>query len=64
MRPYLYRGDKMNIELALKFEARLKGRFAWNAFRNRVEVVQRTPWCNRGMVEHAQPDAARIPGAA
>ena len=44
--PYLYRGDKMNIELALKFDKRLKGRFAWNAFRNRVEVVQRTPWCN------------------
>ena len=44
--PYLYRGEKTNIELALKFEARLRGRFAWNAFRNRVEVVQRTPWCN------------------
>ena len=44
--PYLYRGDKMNIELALKFDGRLKGRFAWNAFRNRVEVVQHTPWCN------------------
>ena len=44
--PYLYRGEKTNIELALKFERRLRGRFAWNAFRSRVEVVQRTPWCN------------------
>jgi DNA polymerase I-like protein with 3'-5' exonuclease and polymerase domains len=40
-----YRGDIPNMMLALQFEPRLKGRFAWNNFRHRVEVIQRTPWC-------------------
>jgi hypothetical protein len=40
-----YRGDIPNMSLALKYEPRLKGCFAWNDFRHRVEVVRRTPWC-------------------
>ena len=42
---YLYRGDKGNIMWALAHESRLAGCFAWNAFRQRVEVIKRTPWC-------------------
>jgi DNA polymerase I-like protein with 3'-5' exonuclease and polymerase domains len=40
-----YRGDIPNISLALEYEPRLKGRFAWNDFRHRTEVVGKTPWC-------------------
>src|SRR6516165_9872431 len=40
-----YRGDIPNISLALRYEPRLKGCFAWNAFRHRVEVTRKTPWC-------------------
>ena len=40
-----YRGDLPNALLALQFEPRLKGCFAWNDFRHRVEVVRKTPWC-------------------
>ena len=40
-----YRGDIPNMLLALKYESRLKGCFAWNDFRHRVEVVRQTPWC-------------------
>ena len=42
---YTYRGDAPNMALALAFEPRLKGRFAWNDFRYRIEVVHKTPWC-------------------
>jgi Virulence-associated protein E len=42
---YTYRGDAPNLSLALAFEPRLKGRFAWNAFRHRIEVIHKTPWC-------------------
>jgi predicted P-loop ATPase len=42
---YTYRGDTPNMALALAFEPRLKGRFAWNAFRHRIEVVKKTQWC-------------------
>jgi hypothetical protein len=42
---YAYRGDLPNALLALQFEPRLNGCFAWNDFRHRVEVVRRTPWC-------------------
>jgi DNA polymerase I-like protein with 3'-5' exonuclease and polymerase domains/predicted P-loop ATPase len=40
-----YRGDIPNMSLALRYEPRLKGCFAWNNFRHRVEVIHRTPWC-------------------
>jgi DNA polymerase I-like protein with 3'-5' exonuclease and polymerase domains len=40
-----YRGDIPNMLLALEYEPRLKGCFAWNDFRHRVEVVRKTPWC-------------------
>ena len=40
-----YRGDIPNMSLALRYEPRLKGCFAWNDFRHRVEVVRKTPWC-------------------
>jgi DNA polymerase I-like protein with 3'-5' exonuclease and polymerase domains len=40
-----YRGDIPNMLLTLKYEPRLKGCFAWNDFRYRVEVVKKTPWC-------------------
>jgi predicted P-loop ATPase len=40
-----YRGDIPNMSLALEHEPRLKGCFAWNDFRHRVEVVRKTPWC-------------------
>jgi predicted P-loop ATPase len=40
-----YRGDAPNLGLALEFEPRLKGCFAWNDFRHRIEVIRRTPWC-------------------
>jgi hypothetical protein len=40
-----YRGDIPNMSVALRYESRLKGCFAWNNFRHRVEVVYRTPWC-------------------
>jgi DNA polymerase I-like protein with 3'-5' exonuclease and polymerase domains len=40
-----YRGDIHNMSLALRNEPRLKGCFAWNDFRHRVEVVRKTPWC-------------------
>jgi DNA polymerase I-like protein with 3'-5' exonuclease and polymerase domains len=40
-----YRGDIPNMSLALKYEPRLKGCFAWNDFRHRVEVTRKTPWC-------------------
>ena len=40
-----YRGDIPNMSVALKYEPRLKGCFAWNDFRHRVEVVRKTPWC-------------------
>ena len=40
-----YRGDIPNLSLALQHEPRLKGCFAWNNFRHRVEVVRKTPWC-------------------
>ena len=33
------------MSLALRYEPRLKGCFAWNDFRHRVEVVRKTPWC-------------------
>ena len=49
----IYRGDIHNMSLALEFEPRLKGRFAWNAFRHRVEVVRKTPWCNADWWETA-----------
>jgi len=42
---FSYRGDIYNMSLALKFESRLKGCFAWNNFRHRVEVIRKTPWC-------------------
>ena len=42
---YNYRGDIHNISLALRYEPRLKGCFAWNDFRHRVEVMRKTPWC-------------------
>jgi DNA polymerase I-like protein with 3'-5' exonuclease and polymerase domains/predicted P-loop ATPase len=42
---HLYRGDIPNLMLALEHEPRLKGCFAWNDFRHRVEVRGRTPWC-------------------
>jgi hypothetical protein len=40
-----YRGDAPNLSLALEFEPRLKGCFAWNDFRHRIEVTRKTPWC-------------------
>jgi hypothetical protein len=40
-----YRGDIPNMSLALRYESRLKGCFAWNNFRHRVEVIRKTPWC-------------------
>jgi hypothetical protein len=40
-----YRGDIPNMSLALRYEPRLKGCFAWNNFRHRVEVIRKTPWC-------------------
>jgi DNA polymerase I-like protein with 3'-5' exonuclease and polymerase domains len=40
-----YRGDIPNMSLALRYEPRLKGCFAWNDFRHRVEVSRKTPWC-------------------
>jgi DNA polymerase I-like protein with 3'-5' exonuclease and polymerase domains/predicted P-loop ATPase len=40
-----YRGDIPNMSLALQYEPRLKGCFAWNDFRYRVEVIRKTPWC-------------------
>jgi hypothetical protein len=40
-----YRGDIPNMLLALKYEPRLKGCFAWNGFRHRTEVVRKMPWC-------------------
>jgi DNA polymerase I-like protein with 3'-5' exonuclease and polymerase domains len=40
-----YPGHIPNMLLALKYEPRLKGCFAWNDFRHRVEVVRKTPWC-------------------
>jgi len=40
-----YRGDLPNALLALQYEPRLSGCFAWNDFRHRVEVIRRTPWC-------------------
>ena len=40
-----YRGDIPNMSLALRYEPRLKGCFAWNDFRHRVEVIRQTPWC-------------------
>jgi DNA polymerase I-like protein with 3'-5' exonuclease and polymerase domains/predicted P-loop ATPase len=40
-----YRGDIPNLKLALQFEQRLKGCFAWNEFRLRDEVTRKTPWC-------------------
>jgi DNA polymerase I-like protein with 3'-5' exonuclease and polymerase domains len=40
-----YRGDAPNMLLALAHESRLKDCFAWNDFRQRVEVIRRTPWC-------------------
>ena len=40
-----YRGDIPNMSLALRYEPRLKGCFAWNDFRHRVEVIRKTPWC-------------------
>ena len=39
------RGDIPNMLLALKYESRLRGCFAWNHFRHRVEVIRKTPWC-------------------
>jgi predicted P-loop ATPase len=42
---YAYRGDAPNLALALEFEPRLKGCFAWNDFRHRIEVIRKTPWC-------------------
>src|SRR5262245_1101026 len=42
---YTYRGDLPNALLALQYEPRLHGCFAWNDFRHRVEVVRKTPWC-------------------
>jgi hypothetical protein len=42
---YSYRGDIPNMSLALRYEPQLKGCFAWNDFRHRVEVVRKTPWC-------------------
>jgi Virulence-associated protein E len=41
-----YRGDLPNALLALQYEPRLSGCFAWNDFRHRVEVIRRTPWCH------------------
>jgi predicted P-loop ATPase len=40
-----YRGDIPNMLLALQYEPRIKGCFAWNDFRHRVEVTRKTPWC-------------------
>src|SRR5262249_8881994 len=40
-----YRGDIPNMSLALTYEPRLRGCFAWNDFRHRVEVIRKTPWC-------------------
>src|SRR5262249_52493334 len=40
-----YRGDIPNVSLALRHEPRLKGGFAWNNFRHRVEVTRKMPWC-------------------
>jgi DNA polymerase I-like protein with 3'-5' exonuclease and polymerase domains len=40
-----YRGDIPNMSLALRYEPSLKGCFAWNDFRHRVEVIRKTPWC-------------------
>ena len=34
------------MSLALRYEPRLKGCFAWNDFRHRVEVIRKTPWCS------------------
>jgi DNA polymerase I-like protein with 3'-5' exonuclease and polymerase domains/predicted P-loop ATPase len=42
---YAYRGDTHNLGLALRCEPRLKGCFAWNDFRHRIEVTRKTPWC-------------------
>jgi predicted P-loop ATPase len=42
---YAYRGDIHNMSLALERDPLLKGCFAWNDFRHRVEVTRRTPWC-------------------
>ena len=42
---YSYRGDIPNMSMALRYESQLKGCFAWNDFRHRVEVVRKTPWC-------------------
>jgi hypothetical protein len=39
-----YRGDIPNMLLALECEPRLRGCFAWNNFRHRVEVMRKTPW--------------------
>jgi DNA polymerase I-like protein with 3'-5' exonuclease and polymerase domains/predicted P-loop ATPase len=43
---HTYRGDIYNISLALRYEPRLKGCFAYNDFRHRVEVIAKTPWCS------------------
>jgi DNA polymerase I-like protein with 3'-5' exonuclease and polymerase domains len=42
-----YRGDIHNVSLALRYEPRLRGCFAWNDFRHRVEVVHKAPWCQQ-----------------
>ena len=33
------------MSLALEYEPRLKGCFAWNDFRHCAEVLRKTPWC-------------------
>jgi hypothetical protein len=57
-----YRGDLPNALLALQYEPRLSGCFAWNDFRHRVEVVRRTPWCRQDW-GGAGTLANRLPGA-
>jgi hypothetical protein len=40
-----YPGHGFNMSLALQYEPRLRHCFAWNEFRQQVEVTRRTPWC-------------------
>ena len=40
-----FRGEKYNLVLSLSYEPRLRGLVAWNAFRERTEIIRRSPWC-------------------
>ena len=59
-----YRGDAPNLSLALEFEPHLKGRFAWNDFRHRIEVISKTPWCEPGWWDTTSSHSGRLSGPA